>query len=448
MPLLPRILIAWVLCGFLGPIPLSGTIGSTQPVLADVLVDRNIQSFVHLVAKKKSSRTRKAQKATSSLIKNLRFHKYADHTRVVVDLKGKLNFKKRSKTKLDEVVLELTDTRLSKRAYNASLKKGFPQAVRVARKWNKPVTITVNMATVAKYKVLTLKNPNRLVLDLFPSASTPSKSKTPPSNIVKKSPAKPNATPPKVVKKAAPKPKIPAPITVAKSTKPGGKLLIIIDPGHGGKDPGALGRKGTREKDVVLKVSKQLKSMIREQLGADVLMTRDKDVFIELEDRAKFANSKKADLFVSIHANSHPKRSVKGLELYHFGEASDPRALEVAARENGTPLENNGPAWQFILADKLTDKKIDESRDLAWIARKALVDQLRKHYKIKDHGVKTAPFFVLRMTTMPGILAEIAFVSNPTEEKLLTSKTYQKRVAEGIFKGIKAYVTPLQTAAR
>ena len=188
--------------------------------------------------------------------------------------------------------------------------------------------------------------------------------------------------------------------------------------------------------------------MIAKRLGAKVLMTREKDVFIQLEDRAKFANGKKADLFVSIHVNSHPKRSVKGLELYHFGKASDPRALEVAARENGTPLQDNAPAWQFILADKLTDKKIEDSRDLAWIARKALVGQLRKHYKIKDHGVKTAPFFVLRHTTMPGILAEIAFVSNPTEEKLLLSKTYQKRVAEGIYKGIKAYITPLQTAKR
>ena len=237
-------------------------------------------------------------------------------------------------------------------------------------------------------------------------------------------------------------------MTAPKPTKPGKKLLIVIDPGHGGKDPGALGRKGTREKDIVLKVSHLLKTMIQERLNANVIMTREKDVFIELEDRATFANRKKADLFVSIHVNSHPKRSVKGLEVYHFGEASDPRAMEVAARENGTPLKDNGPAWQFILADKLTDKKIENSRDLAWIARKALVGQLRKHYKVKDHGVKTAPFFVLRMTTMPGILAEIAFVSNPTEEKLLTSKTYQTRTAEGIFKGIKSYISPLQTVSR
>ena len=464
MPLLPRIILIWVLFVFLVPVPLSGSFGSPHPSLTSArLADRNIQPFVQLVAKKNHRRAGKTQKSASSLIQNLRFHKYADHTRLVIDLRGALRYSERNNEKQNQVVLELADTRLSKRAYRTTLKKGFPQTVQVEREWGKPVTVTINLGALTKYKVLALKNPNRLVLDLFPSSSTPAKEKIAPPKIVKKPPAKPNTTQPKIVKKtpakpktARPKvvkkvptkPKIIQPIKLAKPVQPGGKLLIVIDPGHGGKDPGALGRKGTREKDIVLKVSKQLKAMIQERLSAKVLMTREKDVFIELEDRAKFANSKKADLFVSIHVNSHPKRSVKGLELYHFGKASDPRALEVAARENGTPLKDNGPAWQFILADKLTDKKIENSRDLAWIARKALVEQLRKHYRIKDHGVKTAPFFVLRMTTMPGILAEIAFVSNPTEEKLLTSKTYQKRVAEGIYKGVKAYVTPLQTVSR
>jgi N-acetylmuramoyl-L-alanine amidase len=225
-------------------------------------------------------------------------------------------------------------------------------------------------------------------------------------------------------------------------------MIIVLDPGHGGKDPGALGRKGTREKDVVLKISKHLRDLLVKEAHAKVLMTRESDVFIELEDRATFANQHKADIFVSIHINSHPKQSIKGLELYHFGEASDPRALEVAARENGTPLENNAPAWQFILADKLHDKKIEDSQEFAWTTKKALVKYLQPFYKIKDHGVKTAPFFVLRMTTMPAILAEIAFISNPTEEKLLKSSTYQKRMAQGIFEGIKSYLTPLQTASR
>ena len=225
-------------------------------------------------------------------------------------------------------------------------------------------------------------------------------------------------------------------------------MIIVLDPGHGGKDPGALGRKGTKEKDIVLKISTYLRDLLRKETKAKVYMTREKDIFVELKDRAKLANERKADLFVSVHINSHSKKSIKGLELYHFGEASDPRALAVAARENGTPLKDNGPAWQFILADKLHDKKIEDSQELAWTTKKSLIKYLKPFYKIKDHGVKTAPFFVLRMTTMPAILAELAFISNSTEEKLLKSTTYQKRMARGIFEGLKVYIAPLHTASR
>lgn len=436
MSRLARMLIIWTLVATIGPVSPSGALGNSQPAFSFLgLTAQQHHAFVYPVATKKSSQAQNAQRS-SSMVHNVRFHTYPDHTRLVIDLKGRIHFKKRKITKPERVVFELDRTRLSTKAYKKTQAKGFPQAVQLARQWNKPVTITVDLSALDKYKVLTLNNPNRLVIDLFPS-STPTPTQP-----------KPAPPPPQVVKKPSSKPKTLTPIKVVPPTPARDPLLIVIDPGHGGKDPGALGRKGTREKDIVLKVSKQLKTMIAKRLNAKVLMTRDTDVFIELEDRAKFANSKKADLFVSIHVNSHPKQSVKGLEIYHFGKASDPRALEVSARENGTPLKDNGPAWQFILADVLADKKIDESRDLAWIARKALVGKLRKHYKVKDHGVKTAPFFVLRMTTMPSILAEIAFVSNPTEEKLITGKTYQKRVAEGIFQGIKAYITPLQTASR
>ena len=384
------------------------------------------ESFVHLTARQKS---RQASRSSATLIRNLRFHKHPDHTRLVVDLKTRAAYTTRRTKKPAQVILDFPHTVLTKKARAKVGQKAFPGSVKITEFKDGKLTITLNMALLKAYKLLTLEKPHRIVLDLYP-ASTHSqhvKGKTP--NL-----HQPAALPSKSK---------PAPV------KPGEGLLIVLDPGHGGKDPGALGRRGTREKDIVLKISRQLKAMIKKELGgAKVLMTREKDVFIELEDRAEFANKKNADLFVSIHVNSHPKRHVKGLELYHFGEASDPRSLEVAARENGTPLEKNGPAWQFILADKLNDKKIEESQELAWTTKKSLVGHLKKHYKVKDHGVKTAPFFVLRMTTMPSILAEIAFVSNPTEEKLLKSKTYQRRVAEGILEGIKAYVVPLQTASR
>jgi N-acetylmuramoyl-L-alanine amidase len=348
---------------------------------------------------------------------------------VVLDLKKPADYTTNQTKNPPQTIIALKKVILGNKSRTGFHKDGFPTTLKVRESKPHGITITLDMRLLSKYKILALKKPYRLVLDLYPAPVRPQKVKIPI--------AKPNP-PPVIVQPKRQPPK----------GKPGEPLLIVLDPGHGGKDPGALGRRGTREKDIVLKIAKQVKEMIKERLGAKVLLTREKDVFVKLEDRAEFANSKKADLFVSIHVNSHRSRNVKGLEVYHFGEASDPRSLEVAARENGTPLEENGPAWQFILADKLNDKKIEDSRELAWTTRTSLVTYLKKHYKVKDHGVKTAPFFVLRMTTMPSILAEIAFVSNPTEENLLRSKTYQKRVSEGIFKGINAYVQPLQTAAR
>ena len=385
--------------------------------------DENTKSFIHLVAKKKGGSTHHV----STVVRNLRFHDHSDHTRLVLDLQQRVDYATSRTQKPKQIVIQLKDTVLGKKARAKLQHKGFPGTVTITQPQPRKVMISLDMEILTKYTLITLDKPNRLVLDLYPSSG-----KHPQLNGTKPTTSRIIPTPPQQSQPA----------------KPGEGLLIVIDPGHGGKDPGAIGRRGTKEKDIVLKVAKQLKALITKRLGAKVLMTREKDVFIELEDRAGFANSKKADLFVSIHVNSHTRRSIKGLELYHFGEASDPRALEVAARENGTPLEEQAPAWQYILADKLNDKKIEDSQEFAWTIRKTMVKHLKRHYKVKDHGVKTAPFYVLRMTTMPGILAEIAFVSNPTEEKLLTSKTYQQRVAEGIFEGINAYIAPLQTASR
>ena len=182
-------------------------------------------------------------------------------------------------------------------------------------------------------------------------------------------------------------------------------------------------------------------------MGKTVYMTRTRDVFVDLEGRADFANANNADLFISIHLNSHPKRNVKGIELYHFGEASDPRALEVAARENGIDLESGSIVGQ-IVADKITDMMIEESLEFAWTTRKSMVRHIKTRYKVVDHGVKTAPFYVLRFTTMPSILAEIGFLSNRDEERQMRTTAYQRHMAEAIYRGIKAYVDAVQPSAR
>lgn len=370
----------------------------------------------HLIGRKRAT-------PSSVWIRNIRFHRHQHYTRLVFDLSGPASYTTHRAKEARHVVLKLARTGLTTLAQRKLRQTGFPQEVHISHS-KRQLAITLDLARLARYRVLTLTKPHRLVLDLYPSSTTPGQNGTAGSRSATTSSSKP------------------------RPRKPGEGMRIVIDPGHGGKDPGAIGRAGTKEKDIVLQIAKHLKALMTERLGATVLMTREKDVFISLEDRAELANKKNADLFVSIHVNSHPKRGVKGLEIYHFGEASDPRALEVAARENGTPFQEDGPAWQFILADKLNDKKIEESQELAWTLRNAMTTRLKKHYAVKDHGVKTAPFYVLRMTTMPSILVELAFISNPREEKLLTSTKYQRRVAEGILEGIIAYIAPLQTAAR
>jgi len=380
-----------------------------------------------------------AKPSSSTSIRNIRAHQHKKYTRLVLDLDRNIDPAPSDRQTKTEFQLELPNTRILNTAFSKTTDKNFPIKMTFSRTAQDILVLTIPTQDWKRYKWYLLRKPSRIVLDLYPAP--PQK-----TNLVKAPEASQEPPPPPpIVPTTPPPPVIVAPPTKARTNK---EMIIVLDPGHGGKDPGALGRKGTREKDVVLKISKHLRDLLEKEAHAKVLMTRESDVFIELEDRATFANQHKADIFVSIHINSHPKQSIKGLELYHFGEASDPRALEVAARENGTPLENNAPAWQFILADKLHDKKIEDSQEFAWTTKKALVKYLQPFYKIKDHGVKTAPFFVLRMTTMPAILAEIAFISNPTEEKLLKSSTYQQRMAQGIFEGIKSYLTPLQTASR
>ena len=396
------------------------------------------QTRVPLTEEPTSYLTLVAQRSASTSIRNIRAHQHKKFTRLVLDLDGAIHPDPSDRRTDTTFLLELPNTRILKKALLKTVHETFPIETSISRTKKGTLVLSIPTKSWKRYKWYILPKPSRIVLDLYPAPSLKNKTVKAPKASTK----------PKT--KSSVTTKTPPPVIVAPPAASLAKkdMVIVIDPGHGGKDPGALGRKGTREKDIVLKISEQLRDLLAKKTKAKVFMTRDSDVFIKLKDRATFANEHDADLFISIHINSHPKKSIKGLELYHFGEASDPRALEVAARENGTPLKDNGPAWQFILADKLHDKKIEDSQELAWTTKKAMVKYLKPFYKIKDHGVKTAPFFVLRMTTMPAILAEIAFISNPSEEKLLKSKTYQKRMAHGIFEGLKGYLTPQQTASR
>ncbi|MBM4124511.1 MAG: N-acetylmuramoyl-L-alanine amidase [Nitrospira sp.] len=369
-----------------------------------------------------------AQTVTApTLIQDLRYKVHQDYTRLVLDLQHNVTFTQSRQENPSRVIIELQNSRLSDTALAKVIDKTFPGDISISQPHPHSVKVSLNLETIGDYKLLPLSGPDRLVLDIY--ERTDREGTREDRQQTASPPARPAAIP-----------------TIKSASQANRDIkLIVVDPGHGGKDPGAMGRSGAQEKDITLQVGLKLRDLIAAQLGKPVLMTRDRDVFVELGDRAKFANGKDANLFVSIHVNSHPQRSTKGLEIYHFGQASDRRALEVAARENGIPIKDLSAGVEFILADKMTDWKIDESRNLAWTTKQAMVARLDDHYDVVDHGVKTAPFYVLRYTAMPSILAEIAFISNPTEERLMQSEAFIARMAEAIFEGVKAYVHPIQT---
>ncbi|HET7442964.1 MAG TPA: N-acetylmuramoyl-L-alanine amidase [Terriglobales bacterium] len=218
---------------------------------------------------------------------------------------------------------------------------------------------------------------------------------------------------------------------------------IVIDPGHGGHDTGTIGPNGLEEKDLVLGVAKRLGKLLQSRMGAEVIYTRQDDTFIPLETRTAIANEQQADLFVSIHANSSSDRDARGVETYYLNFTSNPDALEVAARENAVS-DKSIHELQDLVKKIALKEKIEESREFASDVQQALHTGLAaKSAAIRDRGVKKAPFIVLIGANMPSILAEISFVSNPTDERKLETAEYRQRIAESLYHGISRYVNGL-----
>jgi len=222
-----------------------------------------------------------------------------------------------------------------------------------------------------------------------------------------------------------------------------GARRIVIDAGHGGHDPGTIGRGGLQEKDLVLDVALRLERLVREELGAEVVMTRSTDVFVPLEERTAIANSKGADLFLSIHANSSRNPKARGIETYFLNFATDPHAESVAARENAISAATLKDLQSLVKAITL-NSKIDESRDFAASGQEAMAENMKaQDPDVQDRGVHTAPFYVLIGANMPSVLAEIAFVSHPDEERLLKESERRERIAWGLFEGVRSYLEAL-----
>jgi N-acetylmuramoyl-L-alanine amidase len=213
---------------------------------------------------------------------------------------------------------------------------------------------------------------------------------------------------------------------------------VAIDPGHGGKDPGAVGRGGVREKDVVLTVSRKLERMLDSQ-GYDAFLTRDRDVYLTLEQRTQIANQRQADLYLSIHANASPNKRTEGVETYLLDTRYDRQTARVAARENGTTVDQLNDLQRILASLRLGYNERFAAR-LADQVQDELLGQLRgRHRGTVDLGVKRGPFLVLFMADMPAILVELGFVSHRTEARRLQTKDFAEAAARGIASGISRY---------
>ena len=218
---------------------------------------------------------------------------------------------------------------------------------------------------------------------------------------------------------------------------------VVIDPGHGGADEGTIGRRGVMEKELVLDVAKRVGKLIEDRLGSEVIYTRSDDTFIPLHARTEIANEKKADLFLSIHANSSPHPKIGGIEVYYLNFTRSSDALDVAARENASSEKSVFELKDLIQSITLHEK-IEESREFASKVQGSLQTfEARYNTAAKNRGIKKAPFVVLIGASMPSILAEVGFLSNAREEQLLKRSDHRQRLAEALYQGVSRYAQSL-----
>jgi N-acetylmuramoyl-L-alanine amidase len=222
---------------------------------------------------------------------------------------------------------------------------------------------------------------------------------------------------------------------------------VVLDPGHGGHDSGAVGKKGTTEKEVALQLSKKVSELLKAE-GLEVILTREEDQFVRLEDRAKAANEARGDLFISLHCNSTAKSSVRGIETYTLNTSSNRYSIRLAARENASS-ERGISDLQFILADLATKANTEESSRLAERVQASLVRHLSSKYSgVKDLGNKEALFYVLLGVRMPAILVETSFLSNLEDEQRLADPAYQEEMAKAIAAGVQEFLDNRDRIAR
>jgi N-acetylmuramoyl-L-alanine amidase len=349
------------------------------------------------------------------------------YTRIAVDMEEKVSYHQRllkkdpTIEKPERLYLDLYPARLALGTSPLTIQDGLLKGARIGQFNASTVRLVLDIESIKGYKIFYLENPSRLIVDVSGKEKT----------II------PPIEPPGKEKK----------LSLAQQLGLGVKR-IVIDPGHGGKDKGASGKNGLYEKDLNLKIAKKLSQRIKQDLNLEVLLTRDSDQFIPLEERTAIANTKHADLFVSIHVNASPNPQAEGFETYFLNLATDEESMRVAAFENATSTKRISDL-QKTLKDMMLYAKIDESSRLAGHIQQNIIQALYEKYSpVKNLGVKQAPFYVLIGAQMPSILVETSFISNERERERLGQDDYLDQIVEGLLKGIDGYIKEIKLAGR
>lgn len=384
-------------------------------------------------AQTKSSTGKAVDKTT--IVTGLRYWSNPAYTRVAIDANRETSFTHRLLKKdpaINKPQRLYIDLKNSIRGENIEkftpINDNLLRNVRVGQHTPHVVRIVIDIKSIHTYKIFSLKHPFRVVLDLsgdsMEAGSTARSQKKATLATGKRRSKEVSAKQPQL-----------------------DRLLIVIDPGHGGQDIGSSGYlKKVYEKDITLQIARRLAKKFRKKLPYEILMTRNSDSSLTLEERTAIANTKNADLFISIHTNDSGNQNTYGIETYVLNLATDNSEITVAARENATSTKNISDL-QSILTDIMQNTKIDESSLLASYIQDSSCNYLTPRYThIKNRGVKKAPFYVLLGARMPAVLIETSFISNPRECKRLSSASYQDHLCEGIINGIRKYVEKSRSA--
>src|SRR5690242_2013624 len=423
---------------------------------------------------------------TASKVTAVRFWTTADSTRIAVEVSSEFKYKSDRLDSPPRLFFDVQDARPAVAQKTISVGDRLVKQIRIAETQRGVTRIVLDLEQDADFTASQLSNPERLVVEIrskganAPRAgeaesASPKKFDPPVPARTEAPPAKPLPAPPVLTAvsrpagvtpapsprkllappEAAPpsprKPDLPEPKAAARNANGDRSLTrvlglklgrVVLDPGHGGHDVGTHGPSGLYEKDLVLDISQRLAALLQDRLGSEVLLTRSDDTFIPLEERTKIANDYKADLFLSIHANSSPVKSVTGVETYYLNFTTSRTALDVAARENAT-AESSIFDLKDVLEKIALKDKINESREFASRLQTSLFTLTKASTATKNRGVKKAPFVVLIGAQMPSVLAEIGFLTNASDEALMRKNEHRQKIAEALYKGIASYADTL-----